>query len=349
MGLRHLKYLTAFSIPIIVIISLILGGPYAFLAIGYVFIVVPLIELFTTGNTVNLTKLEEEVASKDRVYDFLLYGLVPLHVFILFYFLLEVNQSELNGFELLGYITALGMSCGLSINNAHELGHRTKKYEQFLSQLLLMTSLYMHFFIEHNRGHHKNVATHEDPSSGRFGESIYRFFPRTLIGSWKSAWHLEAIRCNNNGIPLFSFNNQMFSFQIIQLLFLFLIFLIFGLKTMLAFIASACIGILMLETVNYIEHYGLSRKKKGTRYERTLPIHSWNSNHPIGRLIMLELSRHSDHHFMSTRKYQILRHFDESPQMPTGYPGMMLLALIPPLWFKVMNKEVERFNVLIHH
>ena len=114
---------------------------------------------------------------------------------------------------------------------------------------------------------------------------------------------------------------------------------------MLAFTGSACIGILMLETVNYIEHYGLSRKKKGSRYERTLPIHSWNSNHPIGRLIMLELSRHSDHHFMSTRKYQILRHFDESPQMPTGYPGMMLLALIPPIWFNIMNKEIKRFNI----
>ncbi len=345
MRLRHLKYLAAYSIPTVVIVSMVLGGSYAFLAIGYVFVAVPFIELFTSGKTVNLSKLEEEVASKDKIYDFLLYALVPLHLFILIYFLLKVNQSEVIGFELLGYITALGMSCGLSINNAHELGHRTKKYEQFLSQLLLMTSLYMHFFIEHNRGHHKNVATDEDPSSGRLGESIYHFFPRTLIGSWKSAWHLEAVRCNNNSIPVVSVKNQMLIFQIIQLLFLLLIFLIFGLKTMLAFTGSACIGILMLETVNYIEHYGLSRKKKGSRYERTLPIHSWNSNHPIGRLIMLELSRHSDHHFMSTRKYQILRHFDESPQMPTGYPGMMLLALIPPIWFNIMNKEIKRFNI----
>ena len=114
-------------------------------------------------------------------------------------------------------------------------------------------------------------------------------------------------------------------------------------KITIAYTCAASIGILMLETVNYIEHYGLSRAKKGNRYERTKPIHSWNSNHPIGRLIMLELSRHSDHHFLSTRKYQILRHFDESPQMPTGHPGMMLLALVPPLWFKIMNKEIERF------
>ncbi len=136
----------------------------------------------------------------------------------------------------------------------------------------------------------------------------------------------------------------MIQFQLLQLLFLSALLVFFGLKITVTYICAASIGILMLETVNYIEHYGLSRAKKGNRYERTKPIHSWNSNHPIGRLIMLELSRHSDHHFLSTRKYQILRHFDESPQLPTGYPGMMLLALVPPLWFKIMNKEIERFN-----
>jgi alkane 1-monooxygenase len=123
-----------------------------------------------------------------------------------------------------------------------------------------------------------------------------------------------------------------------------LIGLVFGLTTLLFFIVGAFIGILLLETVNYIEHYGLRRKMKGNSYERTMPIHSWNSNHPLGRLILLELSRHSDHHYMASRKYQILRHFDESPQMPTGYPGMLLLSLVPPLWFKVMHKRIEQYK-----
>jgi len=134
----------------------------------------------------------------------------------------------------------------------------------------------------------------------------------------------------------------MLRFQLIQTVFVLAIGLIVGWKVMLLFIAGAMIGFLLLETVNYIEHYGLRRRKQGDKYERTLPIHSWNSNHPLGRLVLLELSRHSDHHYMASRKYQLLRHFDESPQMPTGYPGMILLSLIPPLWFMLIHKEIEK-------
>ncbi|MFM8362384.1 MAG: fatty acid desaturase, partial [Haliscomenobacter sp.] len=133
-------------------------------------------------------------------------------------------------------------------------------------------------------------------------------------------------------------------FQVIQVGWLGGIYALFGLETLLFYIGSATIGFLLLETVNYIEHYGLRRKKVGERYERTLPVHSWNSNHPLGRLILLELSRHSDHHYAANRKYQILRHFENSPQMPTGYPGMMLLSLIPPLWFQVMHKRLEKYQ-----
>jgi alkane 1-monooxygenase len=135
----------------------------------------------------------------------------------------------------------------------------------------------------------------------------------------------------------------MLLYQFIQGLLIILIGLFFGTTTLLFFLSGALMGILLLETVNYIEHYGLRRKKNGTNYERTMPIHSWNSNHPIGRLLLLELSRHSDHHYLASRKYQTLRHFDESPQMPTGYPGMMVLSLIPPLWFKVMNKTLKKY------
>ena len=134
----------------------------------------------------------------------------------------------------------------------------------------------------------------------------------------------------------------MLIFQIIQITFLVVIFLLFGLSVLLWYVAAASIGFMLLETVNYIEHYGLRRKKNGNRYERTMPIHSWNSNHPMGRLVLLELSRHSDHHYLASRKYQVLRHFEESPQMPTGYPGMMVLAMLPPLWFRVMHKEIEK-------
>lgn len=213
-----------------------------------------------------------------------------------------------------------------------------------MSKLLLLTTLYMHFFIEHNRGHHKHVSTDEDPASSRYGEMVYSFYFRTIWGSWLSAWRLERKRLEQKKRVFWSFQNEMLVFQLIQGTLILLIFFTFGLTALVYFLAAALMGILLLETVNYIEHYGLRRQKIGERYERTRPIHSWNSNHPLGRILLLELTRHSDHHYMASRKYQVLRHFDESPQMPTGYPGMMLLALVPPVWFFVMHREMERLN-----
>jgi alkane 1-monooxygenase len=123
----------------------------------------------------------------------------------------------------------------------------------------------------------------------------------------------------------------------------------FGVEVMGWYLGAAFIGIMLLETVNYIEHYGLRRRKKGDTYERPLPIHSWNSDHPLGRLILLELTRHSDHHYLASRKYQVLRHFDESPQLPAGYPAMMVLAFFPPLWFRVMHREIDRLKQRVGH
>jgi alkane 1-monooxygenase len=141
------------------------------------------------------------------------------------------------------------------------------------------------------------------------------------------------------------FLNEMLWYTIIQLAFVASILLFFGWFTAICYLIAAGIGILLLETVNYIEHYGLYRKQTGENsYERAMPAHSWNSNHVIGRLALFELSRHSDHHYLASRKYQVLRHHEESPQMPTGYPGMMMLSLIPPAWFYVMNKRVKAFS-----
>ncbi len=340
MKLKYLKYLCAYIAPSIIVLSIYFGGYFSYSSLIFLFVVVPFLELFTSSSTYNMTAVEEEIAAHDPFYDYLLYLLVPFQFFILFVFLYRISDPNLMLHETIGMITAYGLACGLSINNAHELGHRDSKVEQFMSKILLMTTLYMHFFIEHNRGHHLHVATDEDPASSRYGENIYAFYLRTVSGSWLSAWQLEKTRLIRSNKSVWHLENEMLKYQFIQLALLILIGSIFGLSVMVYFIIGAAIGILMLETVNYIEHYGLRRKKRkgGKHYERTLPIHSWNSNHPLGRMILLELSRHSDHHYIANRKYQVLRHFEESPQMPTGYPGMMLLALVPPLWFKVMHK-----------
>ncbi|HRI26877.1 MAG TPA: alkane 1-monooxygenase [Chitinophagales bacterium] len=346
MKFRALKYTFVYLVPIVVSLSIWADSLWTYFAVFFVFGIIPAIELFTHASTYNLTEIEEEIAKNDQLYDWLLYLLVPAQYALLLFFLFEIRQSQnLPLYLLIGKISAFGMACGiLGINAAHELGHRSTSYEQTMSKMLLLTTLYMHFFIEHNRGHHKNVSTDADPASSRYGETVYAFYFRSIWGSWISAWRLEAKRLAKKGLPFWSVHNQMLRFQIIQLLLIAGIGIGFGLLTLLCFLAAATIGFLLLETVNYIEHYGLRRKKKGDIYERVLPVHSWNSNHPIGRLALLELSRHSDHHYMASRKYQILRHFDQSPQMPTGYPGMMILALIPPLWFAVMHRQINKYK-----
>jgi alkane 1-monooxygenase len=345
MKIQMLKYLFVYIVPAVVIFSISSSGIWTFTALIVLFGILPFAELFTKGSTENMTQAEEDIALKNVTYDLLLYSLVPIQYFIVVYFLNSLGSENLTWVSKTGMTVAMGLSCGvLGINAAHELGHRNTWYEQLMSKILLLTSMYMHFFIEHNRGHHKNVSTDEDPASAKYGENIYTFYVRTITESWLSAWRLENDRLKKSGFSFWSFRNEMVRFQIIQISFLAVIYFVFGFSALLWYLAAAIIGFMLLETVNYIEHYGLRRKKIGNRYERTLPVHSWNSNHPIGRLVLLELSRHSDHHYLATRKYQVLRHFDESPQMPTGYPGMMILALLPPLWFRLMHKEIEKYT-----
>ncbi len=346
MGIRFFKYASVWVSIGIIMTSLLFGGKWVFVAPLYVFALIPLIELFFGGSEKNMDKVEEEIAKKDWKYDFVVWSVVPLQFALCFFFLNRLDDSSLALWEKLGMMFAFGIACGvLGINVAHELGHRNTWYEQLMSKMLLATSLYMHFFIEHNRGHHKNVSTDEDPASSKYGEIIYAFYFRSVINGWLSAWHIEGERLKKTNQSFWGIHNEMLIYQIIQISMLVAIALIWNWHVMLYFIGAATIGFLLLETVNYIEHYGLRRKKiDDAYYEKVMPVHSWNSNHPIGRIMLFELTRHSDHHYMASRKYQVLRHFDYSPQMPTGYPGMMVLALFPPLWFKVMHKQIAKYR-----
>jgi alkane 1-monooxygenase len=346
MALRFLKYGSVYFSITVIVVSLILGGVWVFVAPIYVFVMIPLLELILPSSETNLDKVEEEVAKKDIKYDLMVWSVVPLQYALLFFFLNRVGDGSLTWWEITGMVFSFGIACGvLGINAAHELGHRNTWYEQTMSKMLLLTSLYSHFYIEHNRGHHKNVSTDEDPASSRYGETLYAFFIRSVRDGWFSAWHLESERLKKTNTPFRSVKNEMLVLQILQVLFVAIICAVWGLKVMLLFIASGTIGFLLLETVNYIEHYGLKRRKiDDAYYEKVMPVHSWNSNHAIGRIMLFELTRHSDHHYMASRKYQVLRHYDNSPQMPTGYPGMMVLSLFPPLFFSVMHKQIRKYK-----
>jgi len=340
---RALRYTVSFIGPLLGLLGL-QGEAWTCWSLPiYAFVFVPLRELISDPDHRNLTAIEEEVVRHDRLFDLLLYLMVPIVWASLGYFLWMMAQAEHHAIDTLGRVLTMGIVLGVyGINVGHELGHRSKGWERDLARILLTSSLYVHFIIEHNRGHHRRVATHQDPASARFGEPIYAFWPRTILESLRSAWRLEALRLAKEGRPAWDFRNEMLRGSLVEAALLTVIGATFGLPVLLAYLAAALIGVLLLETVNYIEHYGLGRvlDVEGQPV-RVGQVHSWNSDHPLGRLLLFELTRHSDHHFQANRKYQTLRSLPESPQMPTGYPGMMLLSLIPPLWFRVMHPRIQ--------
>lgn len=339
MFLRKFKYLFAFTLPILILFSFHLMGFWVWMPILFAFVLVPVLDAIVPADNSNVDEAEEVQLKNEWWFKFMLYLVVPVHFYVLYVFLDQVMQVEAS--EAAGMIVSAGLSCGvLGINVGHELGHKNTPFDKLMAHLLLMSSLYMHFYIEHNYGHHKRVATPEDPATARKGEALYVFWIRSILNSYISAWNIQMQLLTQKSF--WSSKNNMLIYHIVQPLLIVGVGWYFGWMLILYFLGAAVIGVLLLETVNYIEHYGLQRKKKGSAYERTTFEHSWNSNHIMGRLVLFELSRHSDHHFKSVRPYQILRHHDGSPQLPAGYPAMMLLSLIPPLWFRIVDPIIQK-------
>ncbi|MEZ4739763.1 MAG: alkane 1-monooxygenase [Flavobacteriales bacterium] len=341
---RALRYGITFIVPVLAWLAFTQRGWWSWAVPVYAFVIIPLLELAWKGEHRNLSEEEERAVLADRTYDLLLYLIVPVQWGLLLIFLFAVASGGLSTVELSGCIATMGILCGVyGINVAHELGHRTERWERDLARVLLLSSLYMHFIIEHNRGHHRRVATVEDPASARYGESVYRFWVRSILFSWISAWRIEAERLHKAGKHLFGLGNEMLKALFWQAGLLIAIGAYFGSTAFGAFLVAAMIGILMLETVNYIEHYGLRRKQRADgNYGRVQHVHSWNSDRFMGRVMLFELTRHSDHHWKASKKYQALQSIAEAPQLPTGYPGMMLLSLFPALFFRVVHPQLER-------
>lgn len=342
--MKDLKYLAAFSVPITAIIGLWFQGYWSFFTPIYSFVLIPIFELILPQNHSNYSDGEVKNKTINKLFDWMLYLNLPITYGLLLFALFTISANSLTLFEFIGLILTTGMVLGTNgINVAHELGHRQSTNERFLGKALLLPSLYMHFYIEHNHGHHLHAATKEDPATARYNQNVYAFWVTSTIRQYINAWSIQMKLLKNNKRGFLSLKNDMFWFIILQSTYLIFVLFVFGKLTLIFTIGSAITGFLLLETVNYIEHYGLLRTKKASgRYERVKEIHSWNSNHVVGRIMLYELTRHSDHHYKTSKKYQILECHEESPQMPYGYPTSMVIALIPPLWFKVMNKHVPR-------
>ncbi len=279
----------------------------------------------------------------DRYYSWVLYAFVPLQIGVTIYGAWMAATLDLSLLEMVGLAISVGIVNGIAINTAHELGHKKDKLDRWLARISLAPTFYGHFYVEHNRGHHKNVATPEDPASSRFGESFWAFWPRTVMGSLRSSWHLEAERLQRFNKGVWSLDNENLQSWGMSVVLFGGLLAVLGWKALPFLLIQAVYGFSLLEVVNYLEHYGLLRRKNPDgRYERCQPEHSWNSNHTVTNLFLYHLQRHSDHHANPTRRYQTLRHFDDSPQLPSGYAGMITLAYITPLWYALMNKRVIR-------
>ncbi|MGG8497301.1 alkane 1-monooxygenase [Tenacibaculum sp. TC6] len=341
--MKALKFLSILILPITVYISFTQKGWLTFLPIFTFFIIVPLVEFLFSPDKMNFSKEQEEIEKQNKLYTYILYLTIPIQLGFLYWFFIIIQEPGLSTFDYIGKIFAMGLMCGvIGINVGHELGHRNNRLDEFLGELLLLTSLNTHFLPYHNAGHHFNVATPNDAATARKNEIVYFFWIRSHFQSYYQAWTEENKRLLNSGRNWFHYQNRMIIYSICNCILLTSILFFFTINVLIAFLAACIVGILLLETVNYIEHYGLLRKRnEHGRYERVKRTHSWNSDHVIGKLMLFNLSRHSDHHYNGSKHYQLLKTLPESPQMPTGYPGMMLLALFPPLWFKFMNKKLE--------
>ncbi|MCF7559574.1 alkane 1-monooxygenase [Sabulilitoribacter multivorans] len=342
--MKDLKYLAAFSIPLVAFVGIRYQGALSFATPLYGFVVIPILELIFPIDNRNISEAESNSLKNKKLFDWLLYLNIPIVYGLLIFALITVTTTSLKTYEFIGLIISMGIVLGVNgINVAHELGHRQNTNERYLGKMLLLPALYMHFYIEHNYGHHLHAATKEDPATAKYNQSVYSFWVTSVFRQYLSAWKIQKNLLIKNNLSAISFKNDMLWYAFLQIFYLTIVTALFGSTGFLFALFSAIFGFILLETVNYIEHYGLLRlKTKSGRYERVQEIHSWNSNHVIGRIVLYELTRHSDHHYKTSKKYQILDCHDESPQMPYGYPTSMVLSLLPPLWFKIMNKRIPK-------
>ena len=326
-------------------IALWLGGGgegWLWLTPAVLYGVVPLADLLLGADENNPPEARVPELEADRWYRWLTWLAVPAVCLTVVVAAWVAVEGGLGWVGWLGLAFSAGWSSAAGINAGHELGHKKDPVEIWLGRAALAPSCYGHFIVEHVRGHHRDVATPEDPASARLGESYYRFMTREIPGAFRRAWQLERERLAAQGHGPWHPGNHNLQAWALSVVFWGVLLAWLGPALLPFLLLQALLAYSLLSAANYVEHYGLKRRRlPDGRYERCAPRHSWNSNHVISNLLLYQLQRHSDHHTWPARRYQSLRHFDEAPQLPTGYYGMFLLAMVPPLWRRVMDSKVR--------
>ncbi len=351
---RKIGYYVAFTVPALVIAGYLLGGWWNYLVILDVFFILPLLDHWVGTDKSNVPREKLSEVSNEYFYRFITYTWTYFQLGFIIWACYSVSQNTLSHwYEWAGFTLGVSMvTGGVGITVAHELGHKKSALERFYGKVILMTVGYMHFYIEHNRGHHVQVATPEDPATALKNESFYAFWVKSVFKGWLHAWYLEKVRLEKLGKSWFSIHNQMIWYSTIPAVFVAVLTVVFSLvqtrvvwEISVFMTVQSILAFSLLELVNYVEHYGILRKEVSPgKYEKVTPIHSWNSSHQVSNFFLFQVQRHSDHHASAIKRYQVLDHYDQSPQLPAGYPTMILLALVPPLWFHVMNPRLEQWH-----
>ncbi len=319
-----------------------------------IYTVVPLLDKLLGEDTSNPPEALAAQLEADRYYRCMTHFAVPLYGLALVFSAWFVASQNLSPGGFLAMALTMGWASTLGLNIGHELGHKQTRLERWLAKFCLAGSGYGHFTIEHNKGHHRQVATPEDIASARMGENVYQFMLREVPGGLCRAWALERDRLLGRGKPVWSLDNEILQTMTITVVLYAALSIGFGAIVMPFLLLQAGFTWFKLTNANYLEHYGLLRRKdEQGRYERPQPKHSWNSNHVFSNVVLFNIERHSDHHAHASRRYQALRHHDEAPQLPNGYMGMFIVVLIPPLWRRVMDGrllawadyDMDRINV----
>jgi alkane 1-monooxygenase len=352
--LKKLGFFTAFIIPTLVIAGFYLGGAWNYITIFFSFMLIPLIDQLSGIDTSNVPEQEVKMRAEEFYYRFVTYVWAYVQLLFVFWGAYAVVSGRLSSLsDWVGFTISFSLvTGGIGITVAHELGHKKSNLERFYGKALLMTVCYMHFYIEHNRGHHVAVATPEDPATARKNQTFYSFWIRSVFGGYAHAWKLEKEALQRQNKSVTGLHNEMIRFAFLPIIFCGLLTIIFSLymnrftwEVPLFFFSQSFLAFSLLELVNYVEHYGIIRRETAPgKYERVNPLHSWNASHLISNFFLFQLQRHSDHHAYAHKRYQVLNHYDESPQLPFGYPTMIIIAMVPPLWFALMNKRLEHWQ-----
>jgi alkane 1-monooxygenase len=339
-------YFIVIVIPLWTVAGARLGGAWTFAPVIVAFIITPLLDAAMGVDERNPDEDEERARDRNPLFDGILLAWVPIQLGVIAWGLHQILAVDHSWLERVGITMSVGVTCGSGgINIAHELIHRKSRLHRACGEILMASVTYTHFCVEHILGHHKHVATPDDPASARYGESLYAFLPRVIVGSLTSAWQLERARCARKQIPPWSLRDRRTRYIVTQLVIYAGVMAIGGLPALAFFAGQSIVAFGQLEVINYMEHYGLLRRKlESGRYERVTPAHSWNSAHRITGWYLFNLPRHADHHHVASRPYWKLRHVADSPQMPSGYAAMFVCAFLPPLWRRIMDPRVDAWN-----